>query len=69
MADEPETYADRPLRFSIPALNARGRLVQALEAMSATRTLDLSGQAPGVYAVRLGTEEGRYGYATVVLEP
>jgi molecular chaperone Hsp33 len=28
MADQSETYGDRPLRFSIPALNARGRVVR-----------------------------------------
>lgn len=56
-------------RATLHVLDAQGRLVQEQEVQGNTYKLDLSDQGPGVYAVRVRTEQGRVGHKLVVLEP
>ncbi|MBK9274656.1 MAG: T9SS type A sorting domain-containing protein [Flavobacteriales bacterium] len=67
-----------PVRVELPeaigpamlqVVDAQGRVVRVQRVASRPAVLDLTGQAPGVYAVRVRTEAGRSGHARIVLQP
>lgn len=67
-----------PVRVELPeaigpatlqVVDAQGRVVRVQRVASRPAVLDLTGQAAGVYAVRVRTEAGRSGHARIVLQP
>ncbi len=65
-----------PVRVELPeaigpatlqVVDAQGRVVRVQRVASGPAVLDLTGQAAGVYAVRVRTEAGRSGHARVLL--
>ncbi|MBK9273487.1 MAG: T9SS type A sorting domain-containing protein [Flavobacteriales bacterium] len=67
-----------PVRVELPeaigpatlqVVDAQGRVVRVQRVASGPAVLDLTGQAAGVYAVRVRNEAGRSGHARIVLHP
>ena len=54
---------------SLQVVDAQGRVVRVQRVAGGPAVLDLTGQAAGVYAVRVRTEAGRSGHARIVLRP
>lgn len=67
-----------PVRVELPeaigpatlqVVDAQGRVVRVQRVASGPAVLDLTGQAAGVYAVRVRSDAGRSGHARIVLQP
>jgi uncharacterized delta-60 repeat protein len=54
---------------TLQVVDAQGRVVRVQRIAGGPAVLDLTGQAAGVYAVRVRTEAGRSGHARIVLQP